>query len=270
MTVAKQSDEISLLVINEQSIPNIPVDETITLDIIEGYRIETLTLAFGDSLILNFGDAGIDYHSTATYNRYIKLPSGATAWQFSTVDDCITVPSGAAVDSLSDFTLEYQFYLTSIGGRLWSKKQHVTNEARRFGVYIDDNSSVVITRATIENVDEWRTAPNTITTNVWHYLQVVWASGTTPSDDNPPVFYLDNEKVDVTHTLVGRSLWADDIGTTAAIGNVSEGVGYNINGILSVCRVYRTARSSGECTSNYLSDLWRIHDPATGAMEVPG
>ena len=268
--VAKQSDELLTLVIDEQSIPNIPIDETITLDIIEGYRIQTLTLQYGDSLILNFGDAGILYNSTATYNRYIKLPSGATAWQFSTVDDCITIPSGAAVDSLSDFTLEYQFYLTSMGGRLWSKKQHVTNEDRRFAVYIDNDSSVVITRATIENVDEWRTIPNTITTNVWHYLQVVWASSIGPSDDNPPTFYLDNVKLDVTHTLVGSSLWADDIGTTAAIGNVSEGVGYNINGILSVCRLYRTARSPGECTSNYLSDLWRIHDPAIGAMEVPG
>lgn len=268
--VAKQSDEVSLLVIDEQSIPNIPVDETITLDIIEGYSLQTFTLAFGDSLILNFGDAGIAYHATATYNRYIKLPSGATAWQFSTIDDCITIPSGTAVDSLSDFTLEYQFYLTSIGGRLWSKKQHVTNEDRRFEVYIDDDSSIVITRATLENVDEWRTAPNIIMTNVWHYLQVVWASGAAPSDDNPPTIYLDNETLDVTHTLVGRSLWADDIGNTVAIGNVSEGVGYNISGTLSVSRLYRTARSPGECTSNYLSDLWRIHDPATGEMEVPG
>jgi len=268
--VAKQSNEISLLAIDEQSIPNIPVDETITLNIIEGHRLQILTLQYGDSLILNFGDAGIAYRATATYNRYIKLPSSATAWQFSTVDDCITIPSGTAVDSLSDFTLEYQFYLTSMGGRLWSKKQHVTNEDRRFDVYMDDDSSIVITRATLENVDEWRTAPNIITTNVWQYLQVVWASGATPSDDNPPTIYLDNEKVDVSHTLVGRSLWADDVGNAVSIGNEAEVVGYNINGILSVCRLYRTARSSGECTSNYLSDLWRIHDPAIGAMEVPG
>jgi hypothetical protein len=265
------ADETVVILSDERMLPCVPVYETITFDLDElSYTNDLVLIRGADTLILNFGDAGVDYHAMATGNKYTTLPSGATAWVFDDRADYIAIPAGSSINNLQSMTLEWQFKINGSGGhnagRLWSKQQHLDST---FDIYVDDiEDRFVITRNTIYNVDEWKTPLSSVVTAGWNNLQISWVSADSPENETAPLIINNNKVIEVEHTLVGTGPWADDSEYDAIIGNKSSS-DYNINATVSLFRLRGVASGRGVCKSNYLADVWRLHDPATGALAVP-
>lgn len=232
-----------------------------------------------DTKILNTGTHGNAYHANALVNGFTTLKSGAQGWTFADIKDYIEIPSGIEIDDLTKLTLEFLFFLTGDGGgksgRLWAKRQNlgtsITSDDPFFEVWIDDNEhSLVINRNTLTGeVVQWKTNAGTIVQSVWNYLQIVWDGTASPIKDSGPVVYLNNEKLKVKATKYGHTLWASDRGNAAFVGNRDMSGGYNINGILALYRMYPTPHTLSRAVTNYLADIWRTHDPRTGAVVVP-
>jgi len=262
------ADEVLTLTLDEGYLPDIQPDfEVITLTPDETSIQDMRALEIGDNLIINYGDAGTEFHALAQVNDYTTLPSGATAWVFNDFNDYLGIPGGSAVDNLGDLTFHWQIYLNGVGGnnagRLWSKQQ----QPGSFDVYIDDlENRIVIQRYTIYDVEEWKTPLDSIQRDIWLDIQLSWASGTTPS--TTPEVDINNVPQEMEHTKEGTSLWADDTGYGAILGNTSQG-NFNLNATVALFRLYKQKLSRGVRKSNYLADLWRWHDPSTGSLAVP-
>jgi Protein of unknown function (DUF1142). len=252
---------------------------TVVLKPVEVADAKFTTVSESNTLVMNTGGSGVDYHANAFVNSYTTLKSGATAWSFGASRDYIEIPDGVAVDDLSGLTFEALFFLKGAGGggngRLWAKRQNVDpqvlSDDTYFEIFIDDAAGcLVINRATIQGeIVEWRTAPSSILQNTWNFIQIPWESGWNAQGNVGPTVYLNNKELGVTQAKYGNAPWASDRGNPAFVGNQSLAGGYNINGDLALFRMYRTAQPQNVCTSNYLAEVWRTHDPATGAIVVP-
>lgn len=277
--ISFSSEETVTLLPQEIYFPGITTNDDLTLDTAESGIPNILTYVGDDqgiaNQIVNFSDTGTQVGVGYKNNQTI-LPSGASAWLFDgmSAHDAIHIPSSADVDNLHSLTLEFLIYLKGPSGgnegKLFYKRQHTTNEDNAFEFYVDDiNMCLVLKRGTVllGEVDVWKTKDNSLSYGNWYYIQLVWAAGTTAG--TTPIIYQNNKSKELTHTSIGTHQWANDANFPVFIGNSADG-GNTINATLAVFRVYHDINTPNVCTSNFLSDSWRMNNPDSSQITVMG
>jgi hypothetical protein len=205
--------------------------------------------------ITNKGSGGTPYNGTAVDNDYLLQPTGATSFNFNDTTDFVMVPQGGIVTN-SPFTLEFVFYLDTLGGSSGDMLLLDPN----WGIYIiignDGNLLMLKQTPAIDwaNFISNYLPAGTFVVGNWYALQITWD---TSSYNTTPIIKVDNVSKTVTHNVSGTvASWAAE--TTRMLFGDGGGNRYIGAGVLF--RYHNTILTDAQLIQNYEADKWR-YDP---------
>jgi hypothetical protein len=204
--------------------------------------------------VTNEGTGGASFNGTLDANRYVLLPSGATAQTQTANTHYITIPKWSSINNLSAFTLEYGFKYATSGSTIY-----FWNKGSVFSVNIQSNVLYLHRETTTGDMTEdWSTAFTPVD-GTWYDLQISWgAIGATPI-----VKINDSEKT-MYHINHGTGSWLSDSASDATLFNkVSHDFG--MLGTFTIVRLHDTNLPTGYLSDNYAADNWRWTETTVNA-----